>query len=289
MRIGISPFGHTRDGSFAVADAAVEGGIDTFWLGEGLLEMEQFPRWSGGMEPLTWLAFLAGRYPGVRVGLGASVLPLRDVQWLAKQSSTLDNLTGGNHVLAVAPGFWRHEFEYRGVDFDRRGAIFGELLDGLIAAFAGDEYSSEHLRLAPGHRLSPRPLDGVRPQLWLAGAAGTQRKALARGLPFQARAATPAELAPTVEGWKARGGGVFGLRIAVELAELPQHAAHLSGSKIVGPAQYIADQLRAYARIGVDDVSLIPGNDDESSLRTTRALVNEVLPALGELLARDAA
>ncbi len=280
MRVGISPFGATREGSFAVADTAFAGGIDTFWLGEGLLEMAEFPRWSGGMEPLTWLAYLAGRYPGVRVGLGASVLPLRDVQWLAKQSATLDNLTNGNHVLAVAPGFWRHEFEYRGIDFDRRGAVFSELLDGLIAAFAGDPYRSPSLDLPAGHRLSPRPVNDEGPQLWLAGADATQRKALTRGLPFQARAATPDELLPVVTKWKDRGGGVFGVRIAVELAEEPETAAHLSGAKIVGPADHIAAQLAEYARIGVDDISLIPGSDDEASLRTTRALVDEVLPAL---------
>lgn len=284
MRIGISPFGGTRAGSFAVADVAFEAGIDTFWLGEGLLEVEAFPRWSGGMEPLTWLAYLAGRYPGVRVGLGASVLPLRDVHWLAKQSATLDQLTEGNHVLALAPGFWEREFAFRGIDYQRRGQVFDELLDGLLAAFTGTEHHSPHLDLPAGGRLSPRPFDGRSPELWLAGGPATLRKARRRGLPFQARAAAPDDLAPVAAGWFADGGTLFALRLAVEVTEAPTTTGHVSGFRLTGTAGQVAAGLAAYARLGVGDVSLIPGSDDESSLATTRALTAEVLPRLRELL-----
>lgn len=283
MRVGISPFGHTRAGSFAVADAAVAGGIDTFWLGEGLLAMSDFPRWSGGMEPITWLAYLAGRYPGVRVGLGASVLPLRDVSWLAKQSSTLDNLTEGNHVLAVAAGFWEQEFAFRGVDFERRGPIYGSLVDGLRAAFAGEPFEGEGLHLPEGGRLSPEPFTPGGPPLWLAGGPATVRRALRMGLPFQARSESPAELARTTSYWFENGGGVFGLRVAITVLDDGEGrvAEHLAGSRLVGPAGYVADQLAAYAEIGVSDISIIPGNDDETSLRTVTALVERVLPQLG--------
>lgn len=284
MRIGISPFAGTRDGSFAVADTAVEGGIGTFWLGEGLLVMGDFPRWAGGMEPFTWLAYLAGRYPGVRVGVGATVLPLRDIQWLAKQSATLDVLTEGEHVLVVAPGFWEREFAYRGVDFARRGSLTSELLDGLIAAFEGRGHSSAHLSLPEGERLSPPPFDDKHPELWIAGADRMMRRALDRGLPFQGRAQTPAEARATHAQWSAAGGGLFALRVPVRyLPELPaEDPTHISGPVIAGPAAHIAEQLAAYAAAGVGDISLIPGTDDESSLATTRALVTEVLPRLRE-------
>lgn len=289
MRIGISPFASTRAGSLAVADAAAEGGIGTFWLGEGLLVMGDFPRWSGGMEPFTWLAYLAGRYPGIRVGVGATVLPLRDIQWLAKQSATLDVLTEGEHVLVVAPGFWEREFAYRGVDFSRRGSLTAELLDGLLAAFAGEQYSSEHLELPAGERLSPAPYDGVRPEVWIAGAERMMRRALDRGLPFQGRAQTPEDARATHADWSAAGGGLFALRVPVRvLPELPADGpTHISGPVIAGPAAHVAEQLAAYAAAGVGDLSLIPGTDDETSLATTRALVDEVLPRLREVHGLD--
>jgi hypothetical protein len=45
---------------------------------------------------------------------------------------------------------------------------------------------------------------------------------------------------------------------------------------IVGPPAYLAQQLDAYRDLGVDDVSIIPGQDDDSSLRTTAALAQEL-------------
>lgn len=288
MRIGISPFATTRAGSFEVADIAVEGGIDSIWLGEGLLVVDEFPRWSGGMEPFTWLAYLAGRYPGVRVGVGASVLPLRDIQWLAKQSSTLDNLTEGNHVLAVAPGFWAHEFAFRGVEFSRRGALTDELLDGLIAAFAGRPHSGAGVELPAGERLSPVPFDGTSPELWIAGADAMMRRAQRRGLPFQARAQTPEDARATHATWVAGGGGLFALRAPIRVSRKPigTPPAHISGPVVAGTPTEVAERLAAYAAAGVDDLSIIPGNDDETSIETTRLLVREVLPRLRELQER---
>lgn len=284
MRIGISPFATTREGSFAVADAAYEGGIDTFWLGEGLLIVEEFPRWSGGMEPFTWLAYLAGRYPGARVGVGASVLPLRDVQWLAKQSATLDNLTDGNHVLAVAPGFWEREFAYRGVPFERRGALTDELVDALLAAFAGQPYASEHVTLPVEGRLSPEPLNGTSPELWLAGADAMMKRALRRGLPFQARAQTPEDAAASHAGWAGAGGGTFAMRIPVNVVDVMPDAVptHISGPMVIGTPEFVAERLAAYAAAGVDDLSIVPGNDDTTSLRTVQGLTRHVIPLLRE-------
>lgn len=285
MRIGISPFATTRNGSFAVADLAYEGGIDTFWLGEGLLIVDEFPRWSGGMEPFTWLAYLAGRYPGVRVGVGASVLPLRDIQWLAKQASTLDQLTEGNHVLAVAPGFWEREFAYRGVEFTRRGTLTDELLDGLIAAFEGRPHSGAGVELPSSGRLSPEPFDGRSPELWLAGADAMMRRALRRGLPFQARAQTPEQASTSRNSWSAAGGGTFALRVPIRVTKeaLEKAPTHISGPVVAGSPEQVAEQLTAYAKAGVDDLSIIPGNNDEVSLETTRLLVNEVLPRVEEV------
>ena len=78
LRIGISPWAEDRAGMELVAEAAVSGGLGTFWLGDGLLGRPDFPAWSGGMEAFAELAWLAGRFPGCSVALGAAVLPLRD-------------------------------------------------------------------------------------------------------------------------------------------------------------------------------------------------------------------
>ncbi len=121
MRIGVSPWGSSREGIIAVADAAAQAGLDEFWLGDGLLVVQDFPQWSGGMEPFVELAWLAGRHPEMGIGLGAAVLPLRDVLYVAKQAASLDQLTAGRFTLVVTPGIWEREFAYRGLSFKDRG------------------------------------------------------------------------------------------------------------------------------------------------------------------------
>ena len=69
MRIGISPWGSSREGMIAIAAAAVDSGVDTLWLGDGLLVVQDFPPWSGGMESFSELAWLSGRYPAAGIGI----------------------------------------------------------------------------------------------------------------------------------------------------------------------------------------------------------------------------
>ena len=50
---------------------------------------------------------------------------------------------------------------------------------------------------------------------------------------------------------------------------------------VAGPPGFVAEQLERYRELGVGDLSLVPGQDDEASLATVEALVGEVLPRLG--------
>jgi alkanesulfonate monooxygenase SsuD/methylene tetrahydromethanopterin reductase-like flavin-dependent oxidoreductase (luciferase family) len=274
MRIGVSPFASTRDGARRVAAAAVEGGIDTIWLGDGLLEVDAFPMWSGGLEPFVELAYFSGRHPRIRVALGAAVLPLRDVQWVAKQAATLDQLTEGNFVLVVTPGYWEREFRYRGLRFEERGRRFDELVGALRAAFRGQPYESDAARLPLDGRLSPVPATPGGPPLWYAGGRATFERALRDGVPYQAPPTPPDRLRETAAEWFDRGGTDLAVRISLELGD----RVATTDDILQGPAPYLLEQLVLYRAIGVVDVSIMPGRDDATSLRTVEALVTEVLP-----------
>jgi alkanesulfonate monooxygenase SsuD/methylene tetrahydromethanopterin reductase-like flavin-dependent oxidoreductase (luciferase family) len=276
MRIGVSPFASTAPGIRRLATAAVDGGIDTIWLGDGLLVVDAFPMWSGGLEPFVELSYFAGRHPGIRVGLGAAVLPLRDVLWLAKQATTLDQLTEGQFVLVVAPGFWEREFLYRGLSYGERGRRFEDLVGALRAAFAGAPYKGESVTLPPDGRLSPVPFTPGGPPLWYAGGPHTFDRAIRDGVPFQARPATPAVLAETAREWFDRGGTDLAVRVSFEFSD----RVDSTDDRVRGPASYLADQLAAYEELGVADISLMPGRDDDASLRTIEALTVDVLPDL---------
>jgi alkanesulfonate monooxygenase SsuD/methylene tetrahydromethanopterin reductase-like flavin-dependent oxidoreductase (luciferase family) len=131
LRIGISPWASTRHGVETVGEAALSAGIDTFWLGDGLLGRPDFPPWSGGMESFSELAWLAGRYPDVSVALGGAVLLLRDPPWVAKSAASLDQLTEGRFTLVLVPGNWPDEFAALGRDFDGRGTALERGLAAL--------------------------------------------------------------------------------------------------------------------------------------------------------------
>jgi alkanesulfonate monooxygenase SsuD/methylene tetrahydromethanopterin reductase-like flavin-dependent oxidoreductase (luciferase family) len=276
LRIGISPWAANRSGVERVAAAALSAGIDTFWLGDGLLGRPDFPPWSGGMESFSELAWLAGRYPGASVALGAAVLPLRDPLWVAKSAATLDQLTEGRFTLVLAPGNWPDEFAAAGRDFDGRGGALESglrLLSEIWAADAGDGGPS------------PRPWSPGGPPVWLAGARATMLRAIRLGLPFQASRIGPSALAPAAREWFDRGGTKLAVRVRMGVGRGGSGAGAASPTAtdtgaLTGSAAFLAEQIDSFRQLGVTDLSIMPGQDVDSSLRTIEALAEEALPAL---------
>lgn len=87
-------------------------GIEYAWMVE-----HHFVRHGGlcaGNFP--FLAFLAAKTERIRLGTGATVLPLNDPVRVAEQGATLDQLSKGRFDLGVGRGFLRDEFDVFGVD-----------------------------------------------------------------------------------------------------------------------------------------------------------------------------
>ena len=74
--------------------------------------------------------------------------------------------------------------------------------------------------------------------------------------------------------WFDRGGTDLAVRISLEFGDRVEPTDDV----LRGPAPYLLEQLVLYRAIGVADVSIMPGRDDTTSLRTIDALVAEVLP-----------
>ena len=267
MRIGISPFATTRQTTLELSRIAVEGGLDTLWLGDGYLANPDFTGWAGAMESLAELAWLAGRYPTARTGIAAAILPLRDPAWLAKQANTLHRMAGGGFVLVVTPGFWAQDLEARGIAFSDRAAVFEHHLEDL-RRLLGDE------------ALSPGPSSAGPPPVWLAGAAATMTRAAALGLPFLSSRATPDELAPVARRFFDAGGKFLAHRTRLEYGAHDVTGDVVEWHAITGSTDELVDTLGRYAELGVRDLSIIPGQDDASSLRTTEILAAEVVPQM---------
>lgn len=267
MRLGISPFATTRETALELSRLAVEGGLDTLWLGDGYLTNPDFPGWAGGMESMTELAWLAGRHPSARVGITAAVLPVRNAAWLAKQANTLHRIAGGGFVLVAAPGFWAHDLEAAGVEFGGRAALFADRLDELQL----------HLE---DESLSPGPPEAGAPPVWLAGATATMERALSRGLPYQSSRATPVELEPVAKRFFDGGGTFLAHRVRLEYGDHDVDGEAVEWHAVRGHTDQLVEALGRFGEIGVSDLSIVPGQDDRTSLQTLEKLASEVVPQL---------
>ena len=267
MRLGISPFATTMDGALALSAAAVEGGLDSLWLGDGYLSNPDFGGWAGGMESMVELAWLAGRFPTSRIGITAAVLPMRDTIWTAKQANTLNRIAGGGFVLVVAPGYWPQDVEARGVAYEERGRVFRERLVEMIEVLRDDRYS-------------PGPPESGPPAVWLAGARATMDRAVELGLPFQSSRTVPDELAPMAAQFFDRGGTALAHRVRVEYGDHSVVGEEVDWNAVTGSVDQLVDALGRYRDMGVSDLAIIPGQNDETSMKTVEVLVADVAPQL---------
>src|ERR1700755_1198003 len=79
----------------------------------------------GNYESLIALAAAAAATERIRLVTDILIAPLRsNTALFAKQTATIDHLSGGRLVLGLAPGGRADDFTLGDVDFHRRGRIF---------------------------------------------------------------------------------------------------------------------------------------------------------------------
>ena len=113
------------------------------------------------------LATVGAHTTRLRLGTSLIVLPLRDPVLLAKQTATLDQLTGGRFVLGVGLGAYREEFEAWAPrqKHARRGEMVEEGLQALQAlftqrhaSFEGKHYAFRDVEMFPKPLQQPFPI-----------------------------------------------------------------------------------------------------------------------------------
>ena len=92
-------------------------GFDSLWVWDHiLLGVEpNFPIF----ESLTLLTAIAARTKKIKLGTGILVLPLRNPVILAKQLSSMDQLSDGRLIMGMASGWYKREFDAVGVPFEQ--------------------------------------------------------------------------------------------------------------------------------------------------------------------------
>jgi probable F420-dependent oxidoreductase len=269
-------------------------GYDSVWLGEHLLYRWPDRPSRGPWEAWSMLAAIAAVTERIEFGPLVACTAFHNPAVLAKQASTIDEISGGRLILGLGAGWNETEFRAFGIPFDHRVDRFEEaftiirtlLQDGAID-FDGRFYQARDAELLPrGPRPSGPPL--------MIGSNGPRMLRIA---------------APHVQAWNSwfadignAPAGVAALRDVVDaacrdvgrdpaaiertvavLVKLPGGTGRVQGSyaeaepvPLEGSPEAMADVLRAYARAGIAHVQLVIDP-------ITRGSIEAFAPVLAEL------
>jgi alkanesulfonate monooxygenase SsuD/methylene tetrahydromethanopterin reductase-like flavin-dependent oxidoreductase (luciferase family) len=141
-------------------------GFDSIWVGDSLTARPRH-------DPLTLLAAVAGRVPGMTIGTAVLLPMLRNPVILAHQVATLDQLSEGKLILGVGfaadrPNI-RAEFAAAGVPFEHR---IGRMLEGLRlckALWSGQPVDWDGRWQTVQAVVAPTPHRPGGPLLWIGG------------------------------------------------------------------------------------------------------------------------
>ena len=238
------------------------------------------------LEPLALLAWLAASTTRITLGTSVLILPYRDPVFTAKFVASTDLLAGGRLVLGVGAGWHEEEFRAMSADHGARGAVTDEYLRVIrnlweeeTSSFSGRWKSYEDMRLFPkGHpsRTSTIPITVG------GNSRASVRRAGELGDGWHPINLSPDELATGVAAYHAacarfsRSPGPVLLRHMPGGRTAPAGRAALSGT-----AEEQAEDLRAYAAAGLDELMLsLPARTPDDLLRTLETFVREVVPLL---------
>jgi probable F420-dependent oxidoreductase len=151
-------------------EAAEELGFDSVWTTEHLIVgPEVVDPYGRVYDPFVTLGWIAGRTE--RIGLGTSIviLPLHNPVHLAKQATTLQELSAGRMTLGVGMGWYRDEFEFMGVEFEGRGRRADEMILLMRALWSGEpSFEGEHWSYRDA---TSDPLPSPQPEIWVGGSS----------------------------------------------------------------------------------------------------------------------
>ncbi|MET9545754.1 LLM class F420-dependent oxidoreductase [Streptomyces sp. NPDC006627] len=214
-------------------------------------------------DPVATLSYLAAATENVRLMSHVAIVGLRHPLLTAKQYATLDHLSGGRLILGVGAGHVPEEFEALGVDFARRGPVLDETIDALRAALGPDEYPEHHGARYHFGGLGQRPRPAQRHvPLWVGGSSPAAiRRAATRAdgwLPQgDPRDKLPAQIAK-LRRLRAQAGIEEPIVIGAitEALYVGEPGRPVGRRTLHGKPEALAESLRAYAAMGVDQIQV---------------------------------
>lgn len=194
----------TRERLARVAEAARELGYAHVWAGEHLVvDAASADRFGHSLDPVASLAWLAARVEGIGLGTSVRLLPLHHPFRVARESATLQILSGGRFHLGIGVGWNEPEFRFAGMSFEDRGQRCDEGLELIRALWAGATRFHGTYWSFEGAFYYPRPEPA--PPIWIGGnSAGARRRARAHGAVWHPNGLPEDRFAEVRAGWSGR-------------------------------------------------------------------------------------
>src|ERR1700722_5575305 len=278
-------------------------GYDSVWVWDHiLLGVEpNFPI----IDSLTALTGIAARTSRLKIGTGVLVLPLRNPVTLAKQLSSMDQLSEGRLIMGMASGWYKREFDAVGVPYEKRGKIMDENLTILKRFWTEDMVQGEYgCHKIPAGVMFPKPMQKPRPPILIGGYVDRvlQRAAVAGAgwLTYFYRAESFAKSWAKIRDFATEGGkdpatllnaAQLPIRIGKSRAEIESGMMEWLGkewdyaswsdstkdSAILGTVDECVAQLKAHLAAGVQKIIFVPYKYEIEQIET---IAREIIPRL---------
>jgi probable F420-dependent oxidoreductase len=160
MKLGLIPINigiNDPAQMIALAQLAEGAGFESVWTFEHVIVpldyQSKYPYNASGkmgaapetplVDPLIALSAIAAATSTIRLGTGVNILSQTNPLLLAKQTASLDFVSGGRFMLGVGIGWLQEEFVAMGTPFERRGARFDDYVTAMRKVWSGDEVQHE--------------------------------------------------------------------------------------------------------------------------------------------------
>ncbi len=158
----------TMQDHLQMARRADELGFASLWLRDVPFYDPSYGDVAQVFEPMVYLATLAAATRQIALGTAGLVLPLREPKILAKQATSIDQLSGGRMLTGLSSGDRPAEYPLFGIDFETRGERFRDAFE-VFRKVSEDSFptfeSARFGRAMATHDLVPKPKFGALPTL----------------------------------------------------------------------------------------------------------------------------
>ncbi len=259
MKIGLFGInvGLARDPAQGVraAQQAEAAGYDSVWTGEHIVLPDPqappspAPPETAMGDSAVALAYLASVTTTIKLGTGIIILPQRQPAVLAKSLASLDHLSNGRLLFGLGVGYLEPEMTACSTPMERRGERADEYLRAMRALWSGDavSFDGEFVRFERV-TANPKPVQADLHTVVGGHSHRAAQRAVELGHGWYGFMRDPQTTADDIARLRSVADGV----------ERPDHLGKLE-INITPRHTPTAEDLAAYAELGVDRLILQPG------------------------------